>query len=184
MKKLLSVMRKSIAPVALSLCMVLVTATPAFAFPAGVAAKGNIIQRINGTTASNQDPEDYPICYSNFNDHEVTDKNHVDGKYYVPDFTVEGGDLTVKFLTTYHWNGGEGDTPGTISLYDWDDNLIGEWEAEGRSGSGAENVNWDVYPDITLEKGHYYIVDSGTDTWSFNKQSNYYGFAEVRGETN
>ncbi|MBQ3404974.1 MAG: copper amine oxidase N-terminal domain-containing protein [Oscillospiraceae bacterium] len=123
---------------------------------------------------------DYPLIYSNFNTSAVQN-----GPEYYPDFTVGSSDILVQAITTYHWNYGSGATPGTISIYDWDDNLIGKWNASGRSSSGASNVNWDVFPNVVLKaNSRYYIVDSDVSTWSCNSQSEQSGFAEVRGRVN
>ena len=120
---------------------------------------------------------DYPLIYSNFNTSAVQN-----GPEYYPHFTVGSSDILVQAITTYHWNYGSGATPGTISIYDWDDNLIGKWNASGRSSSGASNVNWDVFPNVVLKaNSRYYIVDSDVSTWSCNSQSEQSGFAEVRG---
>ncbi|MBR2667746.1 MAG: S-layer homology domain-containing protein [Oscillospiraceae bacterium] len=127
--------------------------------------------------ASAASVEDYPLLYSTFNSSATQS-----GPEYFPDFTVGSNDLLVQAIATYHWNSGRGATPGTISIYDWDDNLIGTWQATGRSGSGANNVYWDVFPNVVLKAGQrYYIVDSDTKTWSYNSASDNMGFAEVRG---
>jgi len=117
-----------------------------------------------------------PVWYSSFNVYSVQNLP----KYY-PDFTC-GAPLLVQAVTTYHWNNGQGAAPGTISIYDWDDHLIGTWQAVGRGGSGAENVYWDVFPNIVLGANQdYYIVDSDPATWSHNDQSEGHGFVEVCG---
>ena len=50
-----------------------------------------------------------------------------------------------------------------------------------RAGSGAQNVNWDVFPDIDLQPGYYCIVDSDPSTWSSNEESGGMYFTEIRG---
>ena len=116
---------------------------------------------------------DYELYYTNFNGDRV--ENGID---YCPGFAVEK-DLLVQAVTTYHWNDGYGSPPGTISIYNWDDELIGTWNAVGRDG----DVNWDIFPNIVLRAGQsYYITDSDEATWSCNAQSNYTGFVEVRGK--
>ena len=123
------------------------------------------------------DVNDFPVYFSNFNTFAVES-----GPEYYPDFRVEDNDLLVQSVTTYHWNNGHGLKAGTISIYDWDDNLIGTWSATGRAGSGVSSVYWDIFPNIILKAGmRYYIVDSGTKTWSYNARSDNRGFAEVRG---
>lgn len=118
--------------------------------------------------------EDYPIVFTTFNASGVENNPE-----YYPDFTVGGSDLLVQAVTTYHYNHGSGKTPGTISIYDWDDNLVGSWSAVGR---GASNWYWDVFPNVVLKAGQrYYIADSDPETWSHNSASENTGFAEVRG---
>lgn len=99
-----------------------------------------------------------------------------------PLYTAED-DVVLKAVTTYHWNGGSGAAPGSIRIYDMTDEesvLIGTWDATARSGSGADNVLWDVFPDIQLEKGHkYHIKDSAPETWSTNDQASNMGFVEL-----
>ncbi|MBR3503288.1 MAG: hypothetical protein IKO07_03470 [Clostridia bacterium] len=117
-----------------------------------------------------------PPYYSNFNIYAVQNEPE-----FLPDFTVGNDDIVVKCISTYHWNNGRGATPGEISLFDDDGMCLGTWDAVGRSGSGAENVYWDVFPNITLKAGsRYYVGDSSTATWSHNSGSDDAGFIEIR----
>ena len=120
---------------------------------------------------------DYPVVFTTFNTAAV--RNDPDS---YPKFTVSGGsDLLVQSVTTYHWNDGLGSAPGTISIYDAENRLVGSWNASGRSGSAA-NQYWDVFPNVVLKAGKTYsIEDSEPQTWSCNSQSGNAGFAEVRG---
>ena len=121
--------------------------------------------------------EDYHLFLSTFNTSAV--KNDPPEDIY---FSLDKRTL-VEAITTYHWNNGRGATPGTIRIYK-DDVLDGEWQASGRSGSGASNVLWDVFPDYILEPGHNYeIVPSSRETWSYNDASEGRGFIELRGHT-
>ncbi|MBR5969390.1 MAG: sel1 repeat family protein [Lachnospiraceae bacterium] len=117
-----------------------------------------------------------PFTFSTYNTAAVT--GNVPEKGAI--FTVEG-DLFVESIMTYHWNNGKGAEPGYIVLTE--DNIpIGQWDAEGSSGSGAENVNWTVYPNVMLHPGHTYeILDSGHDSWSNNAGSDSVGFFEIKG---
>ena len=77
-------------------------------------------------------------------------------------FTVEEGkQLKLQALSTFHYNGGKGATPGTIGITK-DGVTLGTWKAVGRNG----NIWWDAYTDITLYAGKYVIVDSDRATWS------------------
>ena len=122
------------------------------------------------------DVGDYTVYFSNFNKYNVKSDPE-----YAPGFWVEDENLLVQSISTYHWNGGRGMNPGTISLYDWDDNLIGSWKATGRAGSGVNNVYWDVFPNLILEPGHYYVMPSSRKSWSCNDESKNAGFVEIRG---
>jgi hypothetical protein len=44
-----------------------------------------------------------------------------------------------------------------------------------------EATGWVVWPNVLLPAGTYEIMDSDTDTWSFNEKSNYAGFSLVWG---
>ncbi|MBR5421876.1 MAG: hypothetical protein IK115_12090 [Lachnospiraceae bacterium] len=105
-----------------------------------------------------------------------------DGALYCPLFEAQS-DIQLRALTTYHWNGGKGAAPGEIRIYDVTDGkeeLLGTWEATSREGSGVENVNWDIFPDITLKAGHtYHIKDSDAASWSYNADSDEMGFVEL-----
>ncbi len=118
--------------------------------------------------------EDYTPVYSNFNGNRV-----MNGIEYYPAFAVDGDDLLVQSVTTYHWNNGQGGTPGTISIYNYNDELIGTWNAIGRDGAG---IYFDAFPNVVLKAGtSYYIVDSDQATWSSNEASRNTGFFELRG---
>jgi hypothetical protein len=91
----------------------------------------------------------------------------------------------IYFITqirTYHWNNGHGATPGKISLEHENGARYGPWEAGATAGHGGVlNVNWNVFPNITLPPGEYRIVDSEPETWSHNSASSGSGFAFVKG---
>ena len=122
-----------------------------------------------------KDVSDFEVIWTNFNTDSVQNG--------APD-TVElevVDEVCIEAITTYHWNNGNGKTPGTISILE-DGEEVGSWEASGRSGSGADNVNWDVFPDIVLKAGHTYeFEDSSPKTWSCNDGSDGEGFLEIRG---
>ncbi len=85
-------------------------------------------------------------------------------------------------LATYHWNNGQGATPGTISLRSQTGQVFGPFQARGASGqAGAPNVNWVADINVTVPAGTYTVLDSNPNTWSHNPQSQSRGFAAVRG---
>ena len=93
-----------------------------------------------------------------------------------PEFLVAGTEH-IDTLSTYHWNGGKGEAPGTISIRTLGGQTLGTWAAQGSSGQGgAKNVNWTVHPNINLTTGAYQVVDSSPATWSQNQQSGGFGF--------
>lgn len=131
--------------------------------------------------------DQYPLLMSSFNTSGVTERS--DGAFFTINATIGG---TIQAVTTYHWNKGQGMTPGTISLYTEAGSeatglgkpgkLIGTWQATGRSGYlNAPNVYWDAFPNVTIPAGRYVLVDSSPTTWSCNSESDWYGFAEIRG---
>ncbi len=145
--------------------------TPAEADPAPPAAPAAPDNRTGGV----QDINDFEIIWSNFNTDAVRNGAPVQITLNVEDSVL------IQAATTYHWNKGMGQKPGSISFWE-NGEQIGSWEASGRAGSGAENVNWDIFPDIILEAGHTYeVTDSSPATWSCNAGSDNEGFLELRG---
>ena len=114
------------------------------------------------------------LLYSNFNIGSVQSNPE-----HKPDYLVGEKDIFLHSITTYHWNGGWGAEPGSISIYDAANNLFGTWPAQGEN----KDTYWVAYPDIVLKKGnHYYFADSDPNTWSHNSESAYTGFIELRGD--
>ncbi|MBU0675553.1 MAG: hypothetical protein KJ950_13000 [Proteobacteria bacterium] len=110
-------------------------------------------------------------------------------------FTVDGSFHLSKILT-YHWNGGQGDTPGTISLKNSaTGEVFGPWTAKGHQtapdltpGStwptvptGNIFLYWTALPDLDLEAGTYEVIDSNPTTWSYNSDTQNMGIAFVYG---
>ncbi len=85
-------------------------------------------------------------------------------------------------IITYHWNSGQGATPGTISLRDSNGRTYGPWQAVGTDGQGgAKNAYWTVTPNIELPAGNYTVIDSDPETWAQNLESRGQGFVDVYG---
>ncbi len=124
-------------------------------------------------TAEAKNVEDYPKYWTNVNTAGVQNNPS-----YSPAFAVESGrQLKLQAIAIYQYNYGSGATPGTISLVNSSKATIGTWNAVGR----YNNQWWDVFPDITLPAGTYYITCSSPETWSYNVSSENAGFAEVYG---
>ena len=90
--------------------------------------------------------------------------------------------VLITKVRTYHWNNGNGAPAGSISICeDSLDNVIGTWQAVGRSGSGRQNVYWEALVDCVMYPGHNYFVKvSDKSTWSYNEESEG-GFFELYG---
>lgn len=86
-------------------------------------------------------------------------------------------------IATYHWNGGKGASPGTISLQDATGRIVGTWQARSSSGQlNAPDVNWDVFPPAgTVASGRNTVFDSDPSTWSQNGTTNGFGFVKIWG---
>jgi hypothetical protein len=92
------------------------------------------------------------------------------------------GTVHVTQLETYHWNGGKGAKPGTLTLKSLSGPVHGPFPATGSSGqAGAPNVNWVADVNLTLTTGTYQLIDSDPSTWSQNTTSHGVGFAIIRG---
>lgn len=86
-------------------------------------------------------------------------------------------------IQTYHWNGGQGQAPGTVGIEVGAGNQK-NWQATASAGQGgAPNVNWkvDVNELILLRNtaGPYKVLDSNPATWSQNNDTQGKGFAIV-----
>ena len=79
---------------------------------------------------------------------------------------------------TYHYNNGNGSTPGTIALKHSDGTTYGPWSASGTT----QNQYWTVTPNVTIKAGTYTVVDSNTTTWSYNSSSKNAGFVQIEGD--
>ena len=93
-----------------------------------------------------------------------------------PLFTTKGA-YCVTSIGTYHWNGGKGAPPGTLSLTRASVAAgfprEGPFPAKGSPGqNGAPNVNWQATvstsPSPTVIDGTYACKDSSPSTWSAN----------------
>lgn len=88
----------------------------------------------------------------------------------------------LTYLMTYHWNGGKGYLPGSISLVSVGGETFGPWPAHGQGGqANAPNVYWIVNPNIVVPAGKYRVIDSDPASWAQNGQSGGLGMTEARG---
>ena len=97
-------------------------------------------------------------------------------------FTIDESRF-IYSINDYHWNGGQGKTPGTIGLKAEDGTEYGPWETEGMPGQGgAPDAYWICHPGIEIPAGTYTIIDSDPATWARNPDSNGAGFSQVIAE--
>ncbi len=83
-------------------------------------------------------------------------------------------------ITTNHWNFGQGDTPGKISLAHSDGTVYGPWRAFGVNGSGGEeNVYWSYNPREEIKAGTYLVSDTNPLTWAQNDASDNRGISTI-----
>lgn len=90
------------------------------------------------------------------------------------------GPMTVNEIHTYHWNDGQGQTPGTIGLESSDGSTYGPWETSGLPGQGGvPNATWVAKPGVVLPEGSYKVIDSDPGSWSQNADSEGLGFTWI-----
>jgi hypothetical protein len=118
--------------------------------------------------------QDAKVFFSTFNGGGVANRPTV------PAVVTFSQPMRVKSIMTYHWNGGRGSPGGTLSLRGANGRVFGPWTVAASGGSGAQNVNWTVRPDIVLPAGNYTVLDSDQATWSQNEGSSGRGFVEIR----
>lgn len=88
--------------------------------------------------------------------------------------------VQMAWIETYHWNGGRGAPPGSITLISRDGKLLGPWRASGISGQGGvPNAYWRANVGVTLPPGRYTVVDSDPSTWATNESAGMRGFVTI-----
>ena len=101
--------------------------------------------------------------------------------YRVLTLKQDADPILIQRIRTYHWNGGKGAAPGTISVWEGETKL-GSWQAVGRGGSGTPNIYWEVLVDIIMYPGHSYTFKvSDPDSMSYNQTSGNAGMFEIYG---
>ena len=98
-----------------------------------------------------------------------------------PSFSTKGKSYCVVSITTYHWNNGQGATPGSLGLKGA--TTVGPFKATSSAGQGgAPNVNWMVNVPQTkpvVINGTYTCTDTDPASWSQNPQTGGKGFCVV-----
>ena len=96
-----------------------------------------------------------------------------------PTFSTNGKPYCLVSVSTYHWNGGRGATPGQIGLIGGAGNV---GPVQTQSGTGVPNADWVYVPAADarpLLLGEYRCTDSDPATWSKNDASGGQGFCRV-----
>ncbi len=122
-----------------------------------------------GAMGANKKPEDLLNTYN-----KSSARN---GTPDLPQFTIRWP-MRITHMQTYHWNNGKGTPqPGQIGIAG-----KGFWQASGHfGGSNTPNAEWIVTPNLVLQPGTYFVMDSDLQTWSTNGAAKGIGFAIVRG---
>lgn len=100
-----------------------------------------------------------------------------------PTFSTKGAAYCLTEIVTYHWNNGQGATPGTLGLSSGG-KTVGPFAAKGSAGqNNAPNVNWtasvSTSPKPRVLNGTYACVDSAPASWSQDAQTGGKGFCMV-----
>jgi len=116
----------------------------------------------------------------------TSNKSGVSNGASSPEFTLPlQGPLFCKVtkILTYHWNNGNGATPGTIALQGSDGSYYGPYQASGEDGmGGVKNANWVVFVDILImQQVTYTVIDSDPATWAQNSGTGGVGMTIVWG---
>lgn len=96
-----------------------------------------------------------------------------------PTFSTNGKTYCLMSVSTYHWNGGQGATPGRIGLIGSSGNV---GPVQTKSGTGVPNADWVYVPEADarpLLSGQYTCTDSDPASWSQNEASGRLGFCRV-----
>ncbi len=81
----------------------------------------------------------------------------------------------INFVMNYHYNNGQGASPGTIGFRRSDGKMFGPWPA-----TAVNKVYWILNPQISLPAGTYEVIDSDPASWSQNGP-NGYGHVLIKG---
>lgn len=101
-------------------------------------------------------------------------------------FDTGGKAYCINETATYHWNGGAGSAPGTISIAQAGKTLA-TWQAVGQAPDGSPGtINWVANipagsPPVVV-RGTFTCRDSSAATWGQNAASKHVGFCRVWGQ--
>jgi len=92
-------------------------------------------------------------------------------------FTIQEA-YYVTYIWDYHFNNGQGVTPGNIGLRRSDGKVFGPWEVT--ASNLDEKINWICQPNARIPAGTYTIVDSEPERWSWNEKSGGRGVSIIK----
>ena len=99
-----------------------------------------------------------------------------------PSVFTMNGPTKIASIVDYHWNSGQGATPGTIGLRSSDGKLYGPWPTTGSPGQGGvPNAFWTAAPNEVLPAGTYTVEDSDPGSWSWAPDTGGRGIVTVTG---
>ncbi len=143
--------------------------------PLAEAADSKDIERSARARLAITEIEDrYVRDISTFNPYGVSD-----GPTKPATFTIKEPGL-VTAINTYHFHGGAGATPGTLTLKHDDGTTYGPFKAAAGGGPGADTILWTTKPQVRIKAGSYTVIDSDAATWSHDVQSGNAGFFKLR----
>jgi hypothetical protein len=95
-----------------------------------------------------------------------------------PRFSIDRP-VRITNMFTYHY--GYTGTPGNIRIISATGAEIGNWQAQGRSGSPKPSYYWEITPEVVLQPGTYRVETSNPGSWSQNAGSGGNGMVEIKG---
>ncbi|WP_026525634.1 hypothetical protein [Butyrivibrio sp. MB2005] len=95
--------------------------------------------------------------------------------------TVGSENFSIQSIITYHYNGGKGKKPGTISIYKYnkDTQKRGKKVFTVKANGLFGNTYWNATCLKKLSKGYYVVEDSNPKTWSQNTDTDGAGFTWI-----
>jgi hypothetical protein len=95
-----------------------------------------------------------------------------------PRFSIDRP-VRITYLFTYHYR--YSGVPGKIRIKNETGDVVGTWQAQGRSGSPQPSWYWEVTPDLELQPGTYMVETSIPGSWSQNAGSWGDGMVQIKG---
>jgi hypothetical protein len=103
----------------------------------------------------------------------------LNGPSVAAEFVIEKP-FHITDIWDYHYNWGEGTTPGNIGLRRSDGKMFGPWEVT--AATTQEKRDWVCKPNTTIPPGTYTVVVSDPQSWSWNSKTDGRGMTKVKGK--